>query len=77
MTTRELAHELQDLIDDEIRERGLSDWRTAAQAAELMGISKSAVLAQCKRGTLYGEQVGGIWLIHAPDIKRKLDRGEA
>jgi hypothetical protein len=71
--TRELAEQLQDIIDDEIRERGLTYWRTAAQAAELMGITKSAVLAQCKLGTLDGEQIGGIWLIYAPDIARKIE----
>jgi hypothetical protein len=75
--TQELAEQLQAIIEDEIRERGLSYWHTAAQAAEIMGISKSAVLAQCKRGTLDGEQLGGIWLIYAPDIARKIEeKGE-
>jgi hypothetical protein len=40
---QELAKKLQDIQDDEIMKCGLSDWRIAAQAAELMGISKSAV----------------------------------
>jgi excisionase family DNA binding protein len=47
----------------------LKDYLTVTEAAERRGLTRQAILAVIKRGTLPATRVGNHWLIHQRDLE--------
>jgi len=55
----------------------IREYMTGPEAAKKLGVTRQAVHLMLKRGTLKGEQHGGMWFIHKNEVEKAKKRKEA